>query len=82
MSHSVPRIRNDADRSANLLHEAPDETEAVALACGRLHQADAVIANHENGAGSASRQCYADRTNASGEGMDVCVRDNLGDDDA
>jgi len=42
----------------------------VALACGRLDKADAVIADRESGAGSASCQTYANHTNASREGFE------------
>ncbi len=77
-----PPIRGDADRSPDLLHEAADEAKAVALACGRLDKADAVIPNREKGARGASRQGDADRAGAFREGMNIGVRDDLGDDDA
>jgi hypothetical protein len=54
----------------------------VALACGRLDKADAVIADRESGAGGALCQTYANHTNASREGINIRVRDDLGDHDA
>ena len=42
----------------------------MALARRRLHEAHAVIADRESGAGGASCQTYANHTNASREGFE------------
>src|SRR5258708_368642 len=76
-----PMIRGDAYGSPDLLHEAPHQAKAVALAERRLHEADAIVADRKNGVRVVSRQPHVNRTCPSREGMKICVRYDLGDDD-
>ena len=52
--------------SRDLLHEAPHQSKAVPLARGRLHKADAVVAECETGARGVWFQSYVDRNAALG----------------
>jgi hypothetical protein len=78
----APRQSSDCEcpfRPAIRSHEAPHEAKAVALAEVGLHKANTIIADRENGTGCLN---HANCANASRQRMNICVRDNLGDDGA
>ena len=55
-----PMTRGDARGSLNLLRQTSHLAKTMALAQGRLHKADAIIADRKDGAGVAVCQTYAD----------------------